>query len=137
MRGRGVGRKSKSWGHKYLGWLSVSFLTVLKNSKNETPSLVCVAWEYGFVKSLTVITFHHHKYICFKPINAMSVILNYLHWLICKKKNILYIYICIKLILRAEEREQEPVLNHSFSGHNNQTGILPKPPGQAVSEDES
>lgn len=31
----------------------------------------------------------------------MSVILNYLHWLICKKKNILYIYICIKLILRA------------------------------------
>lgn len=36
----------------------------------------------------------------------MLVVLNYLHGLICKKKNILYIYICIKLTLRAEEREQ-------------------------------
>lgn len=67
----------------------------------------------------------------------MLVILNYLHWLICKKKNILYIYIFIKLTLRAEEREREAVNKHSFSGHSNHTRVLLKPPHQAVSEEES
>lgn len=67
----------------------------------------------------------------------MLAILNYLHWLICKKKNILYIYIFIKLTLRAEERKREAVYNHSFSGHSNQAGVLLRTPGQAVSEEES
>ena len=93
--------------------------------------------HYGFVKSITVIIFNHHEYICFKPMNTMLVILNYLHWLICKKKNILYIYILIKLTLRAEGREREAVSHHSSSGLNNQTEVLLKPPGQAVSEEES
>lgn len=67
----------------------------------------------------------------------MLVILNYLPWLICKKKNILYIYTFIKLPLRAEEREREAVYNHRSSGHSNHTGVALKPPGQAVSEEES
>lgn len=67
----------------------------------------------------------------------MLVILNYLHWLICKKKNILYTSIFIKLTLRVEEREREAVYHHTFSGHSNPTGIVLKPPGQAVSEEES
>lgn len=66
----------------------------------------------------------------------MLVILNYLHWLIYKKKNILYICIFIKLTLMGEERERE-VCIISFSGYSNQTGVLLKPPGQAVSEEES
>lgn len=54
----------------------------------------------------------------------MLVILNYFYWFICKKKNILYIFIFIKLILRVEEREREVVYYYIFFGYSNLIGIV-------------